>query len=135
MYGIEDMEFPRVRARLKVPTVGDLGVGSVARDDLRACSPPNDGPAVLAPPPLPKSLDRAFDGGGVSARGGAGLESKRMVLAVGLGSSWAIMILQSLGNSRSISGRGPSWPLPRVRDAPYSGYGCPSGWLRVFVSG
>jgi hypothetical protein len=128
MFGIEDMEFPRVRARVKVLTVGDLGVGSVTRDDLRACCPPNEGPTVLAPPAPPKSLVRACDCGGDSARGGAGLESKRMVLAVGLGSSWAIMILQSLGNSRSISGRGPSWPLPRVRDAPCSGYGCPSGW-------
>lgn len=123
MFGMEEMELPRARTRVKAPTVGDLGVGSVTRDDLRACSPPKAGPTVLAPPAPPKSRDRAFGCRGASARGGAGLESKRMVLAVGIGSSWAMMILQSLGNSRSISGSGPSWPLPSVRDAACSGYG------------
>ena len=50
MFGMEDMELPRVRTRVKPPTVGERGgaVGSVARDDLRAWTPPKVGPAVLA---------------------------------------------------------------------------------------
>ena len=56
MFGMDEMEFPRVRERVKAATVGDLGVDSVTREDLRACSPPNVGPAVLAPPAPTKAL-------------------------------------------------------------------------------
>ena len=58
--GMEDMEPPRALVRVKEPMVGDLGVGSVTREDLLEC-PPNVGPGVLAEDPVaPNVLDRAF---------------------------------------------------------------------------
>lgn len=121
MFGMEEMEFPRVRVRVKAATVGDLGVGSVMSDFLRACGPPNVGPAVPAVPGVAKALDRAFSWVGDSARGNPGFESNRMALGMELVSSWAIMMRQSRGNERSISGRGPSCPLPCESEAPCRG--------------
>jgi hypothetical protein len=121
MLGIEDTEPPRVRMRVKPPSVGERGaVGSAASDDRRACRPPRAGPAVLAVTALaagPKALARVFGRLGDSGRAGAGLESNRIVLGMAAVSSWAMMMRQSRGYSRSISGRGPSWPLPGVGGA------------------
>jgi hypothetical protein len=116
--GIEEMELPRARVREKAATVGDRGVDSVTSDDRRACDPPKVGPAVLAVPEPLKTLDRACGCVGDSARGEPGFESNRIVLGIDMNSSWAMMMRQSRGNSRSISGRGPSWPLPRESEAP-----------------
>ena len=128
MFGMDEMELPRVRTRVKAPTVGDRGgaVGSVASEDLRAWRLAPMDPAVLALAlalalPPPKARARVFGLAGGSARGGAGFESNRMALGMAGVSSWAMIMRQSRGNSRSISGSGPSWPLPGVRGAPWRG--------------
>lgn len=123
MLGMEDMELPRVRVRIKLATVGDLGVASVASEERRAWAPPNEGPAVLEPAvaELPKPRPRAFGWVGDSARGGGGLESNRTVLGSEAVSSCAMMMRQSRGNSRSISGSGPSWAVPVDSEAAWSG--------------
>ena len=127
MEGIEDMEPPRALVRVKEPMVGDLGVGSVTKEDLRACIPP-EVPEEEEAPVAPKVLARVFICVGDSVRGEPGLESKRMFLGIDINSSWAMMMRQSRGNSRSISGKGPSQAVPGKRDAAGKGYGCPSGW-------
>lgn len=122
MFGMDDIELPRVRVREKLATVGDLGVvDSVTSDDRRACRPPKEGPAVAALPAPPKALDRVFGCVGDSARGGLGFESNRIVLGMEAVSSWAMIIRQSRGNSRSISGSGPSWAVPSESEAPCRG--------------
>jgi len=101
MLGMEDMELPRVRMRVKPPTVGERGgaAGSVTSDDVRACSPPNVGAGVLALLALaaPNARVRRLGDVGASTRGGAGLESNRMVLGMAGVSSWAMMMRQSRG--------------------------------------
>jgi hypothetical protein len=107
MFGIEDMELPRVRTRVNPPTVGERGgaVGSVASDDLRAWRPPSIGPAVLAvlmlvvllTPAPPNVRTRGFGLVGGSGRGGAGFESNKIVLGMAGVSSWAMMMRQSRG--------------------------------------
>jgi hypothetical protein len=101
MLGMEDMELPRVRMRVKPPVVGERGgaVGSVASDDVRACSPPNVGPAVpvLAALMPPNARARGFGDVAASRRGGAGFESNRIVLGMAGVSSWAMMMRQSRG--------------------------------------
>src|SRR5690349_19221603 len=103
MFGMDDMEEPRVRVRVKLLTVGDLGVGSATSEVRRACRPPKDGPAVPAVAALepPKPLVRVWVGD--SARGGPGLLSNSTVLAMCAKSSWAMIMRTSRGNSRSIS--------------------------------
>lgn len=112
--------------RVKPPIVGDRGaVGSVASEDRRACKPLKAGPAVLtlaADTPEPKALDRVWEMVGDSARAGAGFESKRIALDIAGVSSWATMMRQSRGYSRSISGSGPSCcPPPGVLGAAWKG--------------
>lgn len=131
MLGIEEIELPRVRERVKAATVGERGVDSVTRDERRACMPPYEGAWEVAAAGAaggPKARERVVGWVGDSGRGGLGLESNRMVLLLPLASSWAIRMRQSRGNSRSISGSGPSWAVPSERAAPCSGYGWPSGW-------
>jgi hypothetical protein len=86
MLGMDDTEPPLVRIRVKPGNVGDLGtVGSATSDALRACTPPNVGPAVLAVAavmPGPNARERAVESGGESGRVGAGFESNRIVLGV-----------------------------------------------------
>src|SRR5690242_12845356 len=135
MLGMEDIEEPRVRVRVKLLTVGERGVGSAASEVRRACRLPNAvGAAPLAVAVAvavavaalgpPKARERVWVGD--SARGGPGLLSNSTVLAMWAKSSWAMMMRTSRGYSRSISGSGPSWALPGVSGAACSGYGWPS---------
>ena len=133
MLGMDEMEAPRVRVRAKLLTMGERGGGGSAASDVRrACRPPSEG-AGTADCVLPKVRVRVWVGD--SGRGGAGLLSNSTVLAMWAKSSWAMMMRTSRGNSRSISGRGPSWPLPGVSGAACSGYGWPSGCRSVLLSG
>jgi hypothetical protein len=72
------MELPRVRIRVKPPTVGDRGdgVGSVTREERRAWSPPNAGPGVVELLALgpPKGLARGLE----ARRGRLGVEENRL---------------------------------------------------------
>ena len=58
--GIEEMDPPRPLVRVKEPMVGDLGVGSVTKEDLLVCI--KLGPAVFAEeaPEAPKVLALAL---------------------------------------------------------------------------
>ena len=76
MFGMDDMELPRVRTRVNPPTVGERGgaVDSVTRDDLRAWRAPGGGAGVAAVVVLlpPNARARGFGLVGGSGRGGGG---------------------------------------------------------------
>jgi hypothetical protein len=47
--GIDEMELPRVRIRVKPPTTGDFGaLDSVTSDEVRECDGPRDEPCAGA---------------------------------------------------------------------------------------